>query len=84
MTKDQAKIRIEKLKKEINKYRYAYAVLDQSLIPDAALDSLKKELFDLEAEFPEFVTPDSPTQRVAGTPLKEFKKVRHTRAHDVV
>jgi DNA ligase (NAD+) len=78
MTKDQAKIRIEKLKKEINKYRYAYAVLDQSLIPDAALDSLKKELFDLEAAFPEFVASDSPTQRVAGTPLKEFKKVRHT------
>ena len=77
MTKDQAKIRIEKLKKEINKYRYEYHVLDRSEISDAALDSLKKELFDLEAGFPEFVTPDSPTQRVAGAPLKEFKKVRH-------
>jgi DNA ligase (NAD+) len=77
MTRDQAKIRIEKLKKEINKYRYEYHVLDRSEISDAALDSLKKELFDLEAEFPEFVTPDSPTQRVAGSPLKEFKKVRH-------
>ncbi|HUC31496.1 MAG TPA: NAD-dependent DNA ligase LigA [Candidatus Paceibacterota bacterium] len=77
MTKEQAKTRIEKLKKEINRYRYAYAVLDRSEISDAALDSLKKELFDLEAEFPEFVTPDSPTQRVAGAPLKEFKKVRH-------
>ncbi|MGD1003703.1 MAG: NAD-dependent DNA ligase LigA [Minisyncoccia bacterium] len=77
MTKDQAKTRIEKLKKEINKYRYEYHVLDRSEISDAALDSLKKELFDLEAQFPEFVTPDSPTQRVAGKPLKEFKKVRH-------
>ena len=77
MTKDQAKIRIEKLKKEINKYRYEYHVLDRSEISDAALDSLKKELFDLEAEFPEFVTADSPTQRVAGAPLKEFKKIRH-------
>ena len=77
MTKDQAKTRIEKLKKEINKYRYEYHVLDRSEISDAALDSLKKELFDLEAQFPEFVTPDSPTQRVAGEPLKEFKKVRH-------
>lgn len=77
MTKEQVKIRIEKLKKEINKYRYEYHVLDQSEISDAALDSLKKELFDLEAQFPEFVTPDSPTQRVAGKPLKEFKKVRH-------
>lgn len=78
MTKEQARVRIEKLKKEINKYRYAYAVLDRSEISDSALDSLKKELFDLEAQFPEFVTPDSPTQRVAGKPLKEFKKVRHT------
>jgi DNA ligase (NAD+) len=77
MTKDQAKTRIEKLKREINKYRYAYAVLDRSDISDVALDSLKKELFDLEAMFPEFVTADSPTQRVAGAPLKEFKKVRH-------
>jgi len=77
MRKDQAKVRIEKLKKEINRYRYEYHVLDRSEISDAALDSLKKELFDLEAAFPEFVTPDSPTQRVAGVPLKEFKKVRH-------
>jgi DNA ligase (NAD+) len=77
MTKDQAKTRIEKLKKEINTYRYEYHVLDRSEISDSALDSLKKELFDLEAQFPEFVTPDSPTQRVAGKPQKDFKKVRH-------
>ena len=77
MDKNQAKQRIEKLKKEIEKYRYAYHVLDKSLISDAALDSLKKELFDLEQEFPELIVPDSPTQRVGGQPLKEFKKVRH-------
>jgi DNA ligase (NAD+) len=77
MSKDQAKTRIEKLKQEINKYRYEYHVLDRSEISDSALDSLKKELFDLESQFPEFVTPDSPTQRVAGVPLKEFKKVKH-------
>jgi DNA ligase (NAD+) len=75
--KDQAKVRIEKLKREINKYRYEYHVLDQSGISDSALDSLKKELFDLETQFPDLVTPDSPTQRVAGAPLKEFKKVKH-------
>ena len=75
--KQEAKRRIEKLRQEINKYRYAYHVLDKSLISDAALDSLKKELFDLEQQFPDLVTPDSPTQRVAGKPLKEFKKVRH-------
>jgi DNA ligase (NAD+) len=78
MTKEQARARIEKLKKEINRYRYEYHVLDRSEISDSALDSLKKELFDLEAQFPDLVTPDSPTQRVAGKPLKDFKKVRHT------
>ncbi len=79
MTKNEARERIEKLKKEINKYRYAYHVLDRELISPEALDSLKKELFDLEHEFPEFVTPDSPTQRVEGKPLKAFKKVPHER-----
>ncbi len=79
MTKAEAKNRIEKLKKEINKYRYAYHVLDKELISPEALDSLKKELFNLEYEFPEFLTPDSPTQRVEGKPLKSFKKVSHER-----
>ena len=77
MGKEETKKRIDKLKKAIEYYRYTYHVLDQSLISDAALDSLKKELFDLEQRSPELVTPDSPTQRVGGQPLKEFKKVRH-------
>ena len=77
MVKSEVKQRIEKLKSEINKYRYAYHVLDQSLISDAVLDSLKKELFDLEQQFPDLVTVDSPTQRIGGKPLKEFKKVKH-------
>jgi len=77
MNKQQAKKRIEELKKVIEKYRYAYHVLDKSLISDEALDSLKKELFDLENTFPEFITSDSPTQRVGGEPLKEFSKVEH-------
>jgi len=77
MDHQAAKQRILKLRKEIDRYRYAYHVLDKSLISDAALDSLKKELFDLETQFPDLVTPDSPTQRVAGKPLKEFAKVRH-------
>lgn len=75
MNSKEAQQRAEKLKREINRYRYAYHVFDRSLIGDEALDSLKKELFDLEREFPQFVTPDSPTQRVAGKPLPEFKKV---------
>jgi len=77
MTKDEAKKRIEVLKKEIEKYRYAYHVLNQSLISDEALDSLKKELFDLEQQYPKLITPDSPTQRVGGEPLKFFRKVKH-------
>lgn len=79
MTREEAKIRIKKLREEINKYRYAYHVLDKSLISDEALDSLKKELFDLEQQFPDLITPDSPTQRIGGEPLKQFKKVRHER-----
>ncbi|MDD5145539.1 MAG: NAD-dependent DNA ligase LigA [Candidatus Pacebacteria bacterium] len=78
MEKLEAKNRIEKLKAAINHYRYLYHVLDRQDISDAALDSLKKELFDLEKNFPEFITPDSPTQRVGGEALKEFKKVRHS------
>lgn len=79
LTKKEAKERIEKLKTEINKYRHAYHVEDKSLISDEALDSLKKELFDLEAVHPDLITPDSPTQRVAGRPLEGFKKVKHER-----
>jgi len=78
MTRSEAKKRIEKLKKEINYHRYLYHVLDRQEISDAALDSLKNELFKLEQKYPEFITPDSPTQRVGGVPLPEFKKVRHT------
>lgn len=77
MTKSETKERIEKLKKLIDKYRYQYHVLNKLEISEEALDSLKHELKKLEDEFPELVTPDSPTQRVAGKPLKEFKKIRH-------
>jgi len=77
MDKKSAKDRISKLKKEIEHHRYLYHVLDRQEISDAALDSLKKELFDLERAYPEFITPDSPTQRIGGEPLKQFKKVNH-------
>jgi DNA ligase (NAD+) len=68
---------VEKLREEIDRYRYAYHVLDKSLISEEALDSLKKELFDLEQEYPELVTPDSPTQRVEGKVSAAFRKVAH-------
>ncbi|MEK7507617.1 MAG: NAD-dependent DNA ligase LigA [Patescibacteria group bacterium] len=77
MNKKSAKDRIEHLKKLINRHRYLYHVLDAQEISVEALDSLKKELFDLETQFPDLITPDSPTQRVGGEPLKEFKKVEH-------
>src|SRR5680860_450882 len=77
MEKNNAKIRIEKLKKEINHHRYLYHVLDRQEISDAALDSLKHELYELEQEFPEFITSDSPTQRIGGKPLDKFKKIKH-------
>jgi len=77
MDKNVAKERIEKLKKTINRHRYLYHVLDRQEISDEALDSLKKELFDLEQEFPDLITPDSPTQRVAGEPVEGFTKVNH-------
>lgn len=75
--KEKAKKRIEKLKELINHYRYQYHVQDQQEISDEAFDSLKHELYKLEQQFPKFITPDSPTQRVGGRPLEKFKKVRH-------
>ncbi len=77
MTKEEAEKRIEKLKKTISHHRYLYHVLDRQEISDAALDSLKHELYRLEQQFPEFITFDSPTQRIGGEPLKKFKKVEH-------
>jgi DNA ligase (NAD+) len=77
MNKTEAKERIEKLKKEIDHHRYLYHVLDRQEISEAALDSLKHELYLLEQQYPEFITPDSPTQRIGGKPLPKFKKVVH-------
>lgn len=77
MDKQQVKERIEKLKKVIQEARYSYHVLDKSIMPDTALDSLKHELFELEQKYPQFITEDSPTQRIVGKPLDEFKKIRH-------
>ncbi len=78
MTKKEAKKRIEKLREMINHHRYLYHVLDKPEISDAAFDSLKNELEKLERQFPEFITPDSPTQRVGGEPLDKFEKVEHS------
>jgi DNA ligase (NAD+) len=78
MTQTEAKNRIAKLKAEIDFHRYNYHVLDKETMSEAALDSLKNELFLLENEYPELITPDSPTQRVAGAVLSKFIKAVHS------
>src|SRR5580692_7919235 len=78
LSKRQAAERIAKLRELINDYRYHYHVLDESIMSEAAADSLKHELSGLEAEFPDLITPDSPTQRVAGAPLPGFTQVEHS------
>jgi DNA ligase (NAD+) len=77
LTLAQARRRIDQLRREIRKHDYHYYVLDRPLISDEAYDRLFEELKRLEAAYPELVTPDSPTQRVAGTPVAAFPEVRH-------
>jgi len=77
MEKSEAEKRIKKLRKIINDYRYHYHVLDESIMSESAADSLKHELSKLEEKYPDLITPDSPTQRVAGKPLDKFQKVKH-------
>lgn len=74
---DNIKDKIEELRKEINKHDYHYYVLSQPLISDYEYDQLYKELEKLENEYPEFITPDSPTQRVGKDLTKDFKPVNH-------
>ncbi|MDN5819243.1 MAG: NAD-dependent DNA ligase LigA [bacterium] len=76
-SRDEAIGRIDKLRQAINDYRYHYHVLDESTMSEAAADSLKHELTQLEEQYPDLITPDSPTQRVAGMVLDKFEKVNH-------
>ena len=77
MTREEAKKRIEELRKLIEYHNYRYYVLDSPEISDEEYDKLYRELVLLEKQFPEFVTPDSPTQRVGAPPAKEFATVTH-------
>jgi DNA ligase (NAD+) len=74
---EQARRRAEQLRADIAHHDYLYYVLDAPQIPDSEYDRLFHELQALEAQHPELVTPDSPTQRVGGKPLPEFAPVRH-------
>jgi len=71
------KKKIESLRDEIRKHDYNYYILNQPTIGDERYDKLVKELEKLEAENPELITPDSPTQRVSKDLTKEFKAVKH-------
>src|SRR3990167_1326182 len=77
MAPKQVQARYEKLKDSIHHYRRLYHVYDKEEISQEALDSLKHELAEIEKKYPELITPDSPSQRVAGQALPGFKKVRH-------
>jgi len=69
--------RVNQLREEINYHNYRYYVLDDPVISDAEFDRLLQELTGLEEQYPEMVTPDSPTQRVGAKPLEKFETVRH-------
>ncbi len=74
--KEEARKRVKKLRKLIDHHRYLYHVLDKQEISEEALDSLKKELFDIERKHPDLITSYSPTQRVGGKPLDKFEKIK--------
>lgn len=75
---DEASRRAEKLRQTIDDYRYRYHVLDDPSVTDAIYDSLTRELKQIEEEYPDLLTADSPTQRVGGAPLEKFRKVSHS------
>lgn len=77
MTLPDRLARATALRQEIERHNHAYYVLDQPTVPDAEYDRLYRELLALETDYPELLTPDSPTQRVGGKPLGAFSPVRH-------
>jgi DNA ligase (NAD+) len=77
LDKKEAKSRIEKLRREVDRFRYEYHVLDRPEVSDEIFDSLMRELRQLEEKYPELKSPDSPSQRIGGKPLAKFEKVRH-------
>src|SRR5262245_45682265 len=70
--------RARKLRAQIDHHNYRYHVLDDPEVSDAEYDRLLRELRALEEQYPDLITPDSPTQRVGATPVSELKEVVHT------
>lgn len=79
MSEDSLRQRYEQLKQEIHFHNYRYYVLDSPVISDAEYDRLMAELRQIEAEHPEWITPDSPSQRAGAPPAERFEKIRHPR-----
>ncbi|MDE0581745.1 NAD-dependent DNA ligase LigA [Planococcus sp. A6] len=79
MDRIKAEERVIELNELLQDYGHAYYVLDKPRVPDAVYDQLLNELIELENLYPDLIFPDSPTQRVGGTPLSNFEKVRHER-----
>lgn len=77
MTREEAIVELEKLRKEIEYHNYLYYVKDSPIISDAEYDRLFRRLLEIEAQFPDLVTADSPSQRVGAPPAEEFKQVKH-------
>ena len=73
----EIKNKIEKLRAEINRHNHLYYVLDSPEISDAEYDALMRQLKQLEGKYPQFLTPDSPTQRVGAAPVEAFGIVKH-------
>ncbi|PPA68974.1 NAD-dependent DNA ligase LigA [Jeotgalibacillus proteolyticus] len=77
MDRSNAESRVKELQELLSRYNYEYHVLDKPSVPDVEYDKLLHELKQLEEEYPEFLTPDSPTQRIGGSVLEQFSKVNH-------
>src|SRR5919106_6428533 len=76
-TKTDAKKRLKELRETIDYHSYRYHVLDDPEVADAEYDALVAELIEIEAEYPDLITPDSPTQRVGAPPSEAFAPVQH-------
>src|SRR6266446_6885894 len=77
MTLNEARVLHAQLVEQIRQHDHTYYVLAQPTISDQEYDRLYRQLVDLEQQFPDLITPESPTQRVGGEPLKAFKPVQH-------
>src|SRR5690606_2357523 len=77
MDRLKAEQRVIELNEQLRGYGHAYYVLDKPAVPDSVYDQLLHELIELETLYPDLIFPDSPTQRVGGTPISGFEKVTH-------